>query len=167
MRSWYVVKTKPKQEALGQIHLEQQGFKCFLPFARSRCRIRGKYCQKIEPLFPGYLFMNTDLAVENTLPIRSTIGINGLVRFGEVIPSLPNDFVSDLQQQVSTNDGYIDLKAPIDWKKGEVLRVMSGPMTGWHVVFYARNSNERVLVMLDLLGKKNIVEMRENIVDAF
>lgn len=164
MRLWYVVKTKPRQEALGLVNLERQGYECFLPLERRKLRLRGNYRYKAEPLFPGYLFLHVDFARENTLPIRSTTGINGLIRFGDRIPNLPVEFVDDLQNRAKVNGGYIDLKEPTDWVRGDRLTVVDGPLLGWQVVFQARTSVERILVLLDLLGKQNIVEMPGDIV---
>ena len=37
----------------------------------------------VEPVFPRYLFVRLDFGVTNLAPIRSTLGVSDLVRFGE------------------------------------------------------------------------------------
>lgn len=53
---WYVVQTKPRQEARAEAHLVRQGFECYLPVAEYAA---GASVARLmpPPLFPGYLFI--------------------------------------------------------------------------------------------------------------
>ena len=79
--SWFAVLTKPRQERIAQEHLCRQSFECFLPLAVNPYQKRGKKNKLlIEPLFPRYLFLRAIPEVQNLAPVRSTRGVNGMVR---------------------------------------------------------------------------------------
>ena len=88
-RNWYAVATRPRMEGAARENLERQGYGVCLPELRLRKRRQGRWQDVNEPLFPGYLFVALDLAVDNTAPIRSTVGVRGLVRFGLRSPPMP------------------------------------------------------------------------------
>ena len=71
---WYLIATKPRQEAVALLNLERQGYRVQLPKVELRKRRRGKWQEVIEPLFPGYLFVALATGVDDTAPIRSTVG---------------------------------------------------------------------------------------------
>ena len=93
---WYAVQTKAGQESTAERHLLNQAFDTFLPLLKSFRRRRGRWQTVIEPLFPGYLFVELDVEHQNTAPIRSTRGVIGLVRQGHCLRPLPRTFVDDL-----------------------------------------------------------------------
>ena len=64
---WYLVQTKRRDEAKANLNLTRQGYETYMPTLDD------------EVLFPGYIFVNT----ESFSTINSTIGVIGLVRFGD------------------------------------------------------------------------------------
>ena len=56
--TWYLLKTRPRQEKRALENLRSQNIECFCPEVWIEKVLRGKKCQILEILFPGYLFVN-------------------------------------------------------------------------------------------------------------
>jgi len=151
--NWYVVRTKSRQEVSARDNLERQAFTIYLPMVRSARRRAGRWSSSIEPLFPGYLFVCIDVTAQSTAPIASTRGAIGLVRFGGEICPVPREVIDGIMALQT------DRETPIDpaqvFNPGDAVMIVEGPFAGINAIFEARTGKERVLVLLDLLGRSN------------
>jgi transcriptional antiterminator RfaH len=147
MRHWHVVFTRPRQERQALMQLQRQGYEAWLPLVPVPTGKRRAGPAQM-PLFPRYLFVHVDSAVENTAPIRSTIGCCGLVRFGQELAALPGQIVENLRRRCEDS---VSLPA-MDWRRGDCLKIKSGPFAGLEAIFQARTGQERVAVLLTWLG---------------
>jgi len=151
-RNWYLVYTKPRQEELAFVNLRRQGYDAYLPRCRHARRRQGKTSSVIEPLFPRYLFICLDTQTDNWGPIRSTFGVTSMVRFGERPAPVPSTLIDFLKSREGL-DGIHDW-ADSQVHAGERVRLVNGPMEGYEGILLARTSRERVVVLLELLGKQ-------------
>lgn len=154
MQHWYAVQTKARSENLAQMHLNRQGYVTHLPLLRNARHRRGRWCSTIEPLFPGYLFVQLDMATQNSAPIRSTRGVVGLVRFGNEMRPMPRRLMQSLL------DAQLEQVAidPSDlFSEGDRVILVDGPMKGLAAIVQAKQGRDRVLLLLDLLGRENRV----------
>ena len=159
---WYVVKTKARQEQVAEDNLRRQGYEAWLPTVSCERRRRGKWLPNTEPLFPGYLFVELEPGVQSFSPIRSTRGVNDLVRVAREPAAMPHGSVESLRYQHSNDDP----ETPI-FKEGEKVRLVDGPFCGWEGVFSAAAGLERVVVLLEILGKQqSLAFARDNVVPA-
>ena len=92
--TWYAVQTKPRQEGTAALNLQRQHFHTYLPKIRLRKRRRQQWHKVVEPLFPGYLFIKVAPGEQSTAPVRSTLGVVGLVRFGSQLQSVPPQIIN-------------------------------------------------------------------------
>jgi len=157
MKHWYLIYSKPHKEQVARENLERQGYEVYLPMARIRRRRLGKGANRIEPLFPRYLFIKLDTKTDNWSPIRSTLGVSTLVKFGMHPSAVPETLIELLCDRCD-EEGIQDI-TPGEFKSGESVRVMEGPMMGLEGVFLAKTSSDRVLVLLDIVGKHTRVTM--------
>jgi transcriptional antiterminator RfaH len=155
MKNWYLVYTKPRQERVAADNLERQGFETYVPWYRQVRRRAGRRAACIEPLFPRYLFIRLDTSGENWSPIRSTIGVTSLVRFGMEPAVVPLDLVTLLRSREG-DDGLHRLPCR-DFRAGDRVRLREGPLEGYQAIFLARNGEERVVVLMDIVGKRTRV----------
>jgi len=151
-RNWYAVATRLRMEAIAREHLERQGFSVCLPEMRLRKRRQGRWQEVTEPLFPGYLFVALNLEADNPAPIRSTVGVRGLVYFGLHSPPMPTGSVEMLLDNAEDID-----ETPLPFKAGDFVRIVRGPFAGLQAVYQMRSGEERVQVLLGLLGRENVV----------
>ena len=95
-RSWYLVVTKPQSEFKAQENLQRQGYETYFPLIQTNRRRNGKNVKRTEAFFPRYLFISLDKETDNWSPIRSTIGVAGLVRFGGMPAVVPENMITNL-----------------------------------------------------------------------
>jgi transcriptional antiterminator RfaH len=149
--NWYVIHTKPRQEARALTNLMQQGYQCFLPMITLEKLSRGQVKMLEEPLFPRYLFICLDQGRhgQNWAPIRSTIGVSGLVTFGSSPAKMHPDLIDALmQQQEDLSD-----KPERLFQTGERLLIGSGAFAGLEAVYQMASGDNRTMVLIELMGK--------------
>ena len=151
-KSWYLVYTKPRQEEVALTNLERQGYGVYLPRVRQWRRRQGRRTQVVEPLFPRYLFIHLNTQTDNWAPIRSTLGVATLVRFGREPARIPDDLVAFLKKREG-EQGLHDWAEP-EYGVGDRVRVAEGAFLGYEGILLARTSRERVVVLLDIVGRQ-------------
>ena len=147
MKAWYLVYSKPQQERLALENLERQGYLSYLPLIRNRRRRSGRYVSVIEPMFPRYLFVHLSDETDNWSPIRSTIGVANLVRFGMRAARVPETLIAAMRER--EEDGVQTL-APPELEPGDHVRIVEGVLAGYEAIFQAKTSRERVVLLLQL-----------------
>ena len=95
---WFAVQSKPRQESTAKEQLHRQGYTAYLPTMMVRRRRRAAWTTSVEPLFPRYLFVSANISEQSLAPIRSPVGVSGLVRFGNVLRPGPDAVVHYLQE---------------------------------------------------------------------
>jgi transcriptional antiterminator RfaH len=149
---WSLVYTRNKWEESARGHLEQQGFEVFLPRIRKTVRHAGRRRERIEPMFPRYLFVHLDPGVEDWSPIRSTVGVTTLVRFGREPGIVPAEIVDGLRARADEH-GIIGSDDPGDFEAGQNVRIVEGPFEGYQAIIQAKLARERVDILLALVGQ--------------
>ncbi len=162
---WFAVYTKPRQEKIALCNLERQGFYCFLPMAINPYQRRSKNGPRIEPLFPRYLFLNAVTDRQSLGPVRSTIGVCTLVRFGQQLAAIPDQIINAIEQRCDPSTGLVELE-PAPVVVGDVVRVFDGPLAGAEGLFQARTGKQRALLLVDMLGRHNEVEVDSMLLQA-
>lgn len=151
-KSWYLVYTKTRQEGIALENLLRQGYGVYLPRVRETRKQNGRRVAIVGPLFPRYLFIHLDIHIDNFAPIRSTVGVTSLVRFGSEPAQVSDELISFLKNQEG-HDGMHEW-AKQKYVTGERIRVADGVFQGYEGILLARTSRERVLVLLNLLDRQ-------------
>lgn len=151
MSNWYLIHTKIRQERVALENLERQGFECFLPLIRAEKLRRGALQVVQEALFPRYLFirLGTGLESESWAPIRSTLGVNRLVTFGQILAKIDDDLVVALQSQSEATEVVLRHFEP-----GEQVVVTDGPFVGVEAIYQMADGEGRVMLLLNILSKQ-------------
>lgn len=159
MAQWYAMYTKPRQEAVAFENLRRQNYTVFYPQARLQKRKAGQsnVCVQ-EPLFPRYMFVQLALGVDNFSKLRSTKGCVDLVRFGGKPTSVPLELIELIQNQVDES-GVLNLTHLNQIPVGDSVRVAEGPFEGLLGKIAAQKSDQRVIVLLHVLGAERSVEL--------
>ena len=97
MVRWYLIRTKPGGEATAQENLRRQGFEIYLPRVQQTVRRLGRWRESIAPLFPRYLFLRLAEGEQALAPVRSSVGVSDIVRFGSCYAIVPDHIVRSLQ----------------------------------------------------------------------
>jgi transcriptional antiterminator RfaH len=160
---WFCVKTQPKREHIAAQHLrELEAVEVFCPRLRYRKATRRGKVWWVEALFPGYILARFVLSESERLVVYSQ-GVRGLVRFGDFVPPVPEDFVAALRVEVARNveeDGEETLTVSPSVEAGEEVEIASGPLGGFRgEVVSVLPARERVKVLLEFLGQMQVVEV--------
>jgi transcriptional antiterminator RfaH len=152
MRRWYVVNTQAHQETRAAENLSRQQFDVWLP----RCRKTRKHGRRIDcvlaPLFPGYLFVSIDTDVQRWRSINGTFGVVRLLCHGDTPISVPDGLVEAMLARRDAG-GAVSL-APKAFVKGQSVRVVGGPFADLEGLFQEMAGHDRVVLLLNLLGRK-------------
>lgn len=154
MLRWYLVLTKPRSEAKAKDHLERQGYGVFFPRLRELVFSRGRRVERIVPLFPRYLFSRLNVSSQPLAPIRSSVGVSEVVRFGRDYAVVPDAVVEDLMRRAEPDTGLHVLRRPRAFEPGVSVQVVGGAFDGLDGIFDRDCGEERVLVFLRFLGRE-------------
>ena len=155
--NWFVAQLKPQGLRLAVQNLDRQGFQHFCPKRLETTIKRGKPVADEKPLFPGYIFVQFDPAQGGWTSINGTRGITRLIIADLRRPNpLPAEFMSGLMARCDTV-GVVT--APPDLEIGDTIRVLSGPFAEAVARIEQFTDNERLQILMDLMGQKTRVSV--------
>jgi|TARA_B110000259_G_scaffold107236_1_gene122958 transcriptional antiterminator RfaH len=156
MKHWYLVKTKSKQEDIAILNLENQNFHVYCPYALIR--------NKNEVLFPGYIFIQLDKDTQNWSPIRSTKGVLYFVRFGLSYAKIPDNIIEFIKtNQLNTAE---KLKNINKFKSGDKVQITDGVFKNCIAIFKSYKSDERVILLMNILGQQQKLTIKQESFNA-
>ena len=151
--AWYVVQCRANQNFRAQENLENQGFTCFQPRLRVEKLRAGRRTHRIEPLFPGYLFVQFEEYGPSWHTVRSTRGVHRLVAFGDQPARVPAGVVDALMQNAHDGEQGHDAEPAI--RSGDRLRIENGPFANLEATFQSYDGEQRAIVLLEMLHKQH------------
>lgn len=162
MSKWYVVLTKPKQEERAEEHLRAQGGGVFLPRIQLERMRKGKRVEVIEPLFPGYLFVNVKGCEQLVGSIRSTRGVRQLLKFGIEPLEIKQVLIDDLRLRCYRQIGDLVNKQSV-FEPGQQVEIISGPLKDYQAIFKQFDGEMRAIILLNLLNQQQelLVELEQ------
>lgn len=158
LQHWYAVMCKPRAEVVARACLQRQGFEVFLPQHQRSLRTAQGMRTRIEALFPRYLFVHLDPDQHSIGPIRSTRGVSHLVNFGNGPVIVPDQVIATIRARQNAENGLVELRAPA-LVEGSTVRVTQGPLMGLEGLLLQNDGNDRVRVLLTVLGAERNVEL--------
>jgi transcriptional antiterminator RfaH len=163
---WYVIQTQALAENKALFHLTRQGFEAYLPRYLKRRRHARKTDWVPAPLFPRYMFLHMDTERSRWLSIRSTIGVSQLVCNGNRPAPVPDEIIESIRDRES-EAGLIDIRREALFNKGDAVQVMDGPFNERVGLFDCESDDDRVVILLDLLGREVKVKVPIEAVAAY
>src|SRR5215469_4893542 len=148
--AWYVIRTRQYKE-----RIVVQGTSLFvqdiyLPLLRTKKRGLGRLIERIEPLFPCYLFARFRLEEAHYRLMRS-VGVVSLVCIGGEPCEVDAQTIQDIRSR--ERDGVIVLN-PQRLQPRQRVTITEGSLRGIEAVFERYLSGvERVAVLLDSIGR--------------
>jgi len=125
--------------------------------AVTRRKRGGRTKRIVEALFPRYLFIHLDDSTDDWAPIRSTIGVSELVRFGMIPAKISEDLVAAIKRR-ENDEGIHELKAG-DFEEGQKVRIVEGPFEGYEAIFKSRSGQERAVLLLGIAQKLSKIQI--------
>jgi len=159
---WYALHTKSRFENVVHEGLIKKSIEVFLPKVLVRSRRRDRKVMLRVPLFPGYLFVSTDLNPNEHIEIVKTAGVVRFIGNKDGPISVPQETIESLKIMT---EGDHTVTTGYRFKKGDRVGVVSGPFTGVTGIFVRYRGKERVIVNIEALGQYAGVDVNEEDVE--
>jgi len=154
--AWYVVQSKPNAEREALRRLRNQSFECYLPMLTVRRYVRGRMCERLEPLFRGYLFVKMaidDIEDHAWKAVGSTQGVLTVLPTCEH-PEAVRDSEVDALIDAELH-GYFRLGAVLP---GERLKMFRGSLVN-QVLECIKVQGERISCLWSCFGAQRVVHV--------
>jgi transcriptional antiterminator RfaH len=119
---------------------------------------RGKSVVVEEPMFPSYVFVQLENSEsgkgQSWTPIRSTLGVRDLVRFGGQSPKVDPDLIAALLEREQLQQ----TRPQALFAAGDKVIVTEGAFAGLEAIYQTADAECRSMILLNLLNKP--VQMR-------
>lgn len=154
---WYLVQCKPRESFRAEMHLINQGYRCFHPTHPLKKKSRDSTQAVLSPLFPYYLFVSLD-KLTSWSSIRSTRGVSRVVTFNGIPASIDSESIEDLQKLCLK----LNQNGPENmFKKGDRVRVTQGCFKDMEAIVMAPTGEERVILLLNLFNRSHHLALPE------
>ncbi len=153
MLLWYVLNTKPQSEARVARALITRGFEIFLPM------LPAQPTERLQSLFPSYLFVNCDLEIVSVESLQWIPGLRRIVTFAGQPAVVPDAAIALIQSQLRTIEEQGGLPTH-HFKPGDAVIIDEGPLAGLRGIFQGPiGPAERVRILIRFLGQANRAEV--------
>lgn len=150
--TWYVLKTRARQEGRAIAHLENQSFTVYCPWL---IRQDGRR----EALFTGYLFIqfeSPEKFSESFTCVRSTRGVQAFVKYGEHWACADQALIDLLKYR---ENGY---RAVPRFQRDQPVMISEGPFKDIEAIYLCPDGEQRALVLLTILNRPTTLRVGEN-----
>jgi len=158
--NWYAIQANRHEERRVVHHLALKAIPSFLPFIEVVRRYGKRRVARVEPLFPGYLFVQ--LAPREANPgswyaVRWAPGVRRILGTADVPVPVPDDVIATIQARMK-DFGFV--RPGSRFVNGSRVRFRHGPLAGLEAIFAGPVSRQgRVRVLLELLGQPRRIEV--------
>jgi len=150
-KEWYAVYTRSRQESKAAAYLQARSYRVFLPEVEVTRIRRRKKVKVRRPMFPGYLFVETDLQRESRLEIVRSPSIVRVLGYGDEPCPIPRHQVESLQIIVNNN---IPVNPHPYLRVGQRVRVTTGAMRDVVGILIEKSRNSQKLVIsVDMMNR--------------
>jgi len=156
--NWAVVNAHPHREHVAVENLQRQEFRAYCPMVRRRRRHSRRVSDVLRPLFPGYLFAQINPEAQLWRPILSTLGVRAVVRCGDRLSLIDDDFVQSLKDREV--EGAI-ARPESPYQVGQGVRIAGGAFDGLVATIIDMDERDRLTVLMDLLNRSVKVKIEE------
>lgn len=156
---WYVVRAKPRQEQRALANLRNQQLEAFMPECTVTKIRRGKRTQVVEPMFPGYVFVELDQYASMYHKVKHTFGVAKILTFGEQPAIVPDGLIKELRQITASNTQQVSENTP---QIGALMEISEGPFKGLLGRIIELDGDSRCILLLDWLQKEVRAEFGYN-----
>jgi transcription elongation factor/antiterminator RfaH len=163
MRQWYVLHTRSRHESVVTEGLSKKSMEVFLPRIKVRSTRRDRKAMIHVPLFPGYVFLKTDLHPHTHLEIVKTVGVVRLIGTQQGPVPVAEDTIASLKIMVAAEKPIVTGQR---LQPGDRVLVVNGPFTGVVGIFVRYRNQSRVVVNIEALGQCAGVEVEEEDIEA-
>jgi transcription elongation factor/antiterminator RfaH len=160
--AWYVAHTRSRFEQVVSDGFGKKSLETFLPKITVMSKRRDRRKKIRVPLFPGYVFIRSDLNPHERLEIVKTTGVVRLVGNKDGPIPVPDEAIDSLRIIVAVDN---PVETGTRFRKGDRVMVVEGPFVGVIGTFVRYRGFGRVVVAIEALGQYAAVNVPEEHVE--
>lgn len=142
-REWCVAKSKAHAERQVVSVLEARQITTYLPLLKRQ--------RSMEPLFPGYIFLNIDWQSDELLRCRSAPGVSYILSADGVPIPVTEELIQEIKNRLDRDNGS---GAGSGLTAGDRVRITSRPFSGLEAAFDGNlTPHGRCHILLRILGR--------------
>ncbi len=161
--SWYVLHTRSRFENVVSDGLTKRSLDAFLPKHQVSSKRKDRRVVLRVPLFPGYVFVKSDLSPGEHLEILKTPGVVRLIGNRDGPIPVPDETVDSLKIMLARTE---TVKTGTRFRKGDRVIVVQGAFTGVTGFFVRYRGRGRIVVNFEALGQYAGVDVSEEDVEV-
>ena len=156
---WYVLHTKSRHESVVNDGLARKSVEVYLPKITVPSKRRDRKKTIRVPLFPGYVFVKTDLHPHTHLEIVKVAGAVRFIGNKQGPLSIADETVESLKIMVESDYA---VTTGNNLRKGDNVLVVHGPLEGVMGTFVRYGGKGRIVVNVEALNQYAGVEVSED-----
>lgn len=153
-KKWYVLYLRPRTESRVCRMLTKFGYEVFLPVVPTIRIWKNRQKRKILlPLFPGYLFVYTH--AHKLYPIRQLPNVVSFVASSGKPSTVSEKEIEEIRRVLG-----LDCPVTVERRffKGECVRILSGPLTGYEGILVSQHSKTRFGIRLKAINYTLLID---------
>ena len=154
--TWYLIQTKPNAHNTAARNLTRQGCDVFLPLVEQTRRMAQQFRTELRPLFPGYLFVGLHAQAPTWRTLNSTHGVSRGVSLDGTYRPVPEPLITQLQTQCDEAGVF---RVQDTYTSGDVVEIQTGPFASFLAEVVDMAPDQRIWVLINLMGQKSRIAM--------
>jgi len=165
IKHWYALYTRSRQEERAAHYLATRDFNVFLPHVEVWRTRRNRRMKVLRPMFPGYIFVETNLERDSRLEIVRSPYVVRILGYGDEPAPVPREQVESLQ--ILVNSGV-----PVDphpyLQVGQKVRVTTGAMRDVvGILTEKKDKAKKLVISVDMMNRAVAVEVEVGMVEPY
>lgn len=157
-KQWYVLYLRPRTEDRVCRTLTKLGYEVFLPVIQIIRIWKNRQKRKIQhPLFPNYLFVYTH--AHELYAIRRLAHVVSYIASGGIPSTISEDEIDGIRR-------ILGLECPVTvegkFYKGQRVRIVSGPLTGYEGILIRQHSKTRFGILLKAINHTVLIDIAQS-----
>lgn len=158
---WHLIYTMPRQEKKVSTQIAQKKVIHFLPLTKvlRKWNDRNKIIE--EPLFPSYVFVYLQ-SMHDYYNVLDAEGALFYVKFGKEIATVSDTVINNLKIVLGSGNN-VEVSAG-HFQPGQLVMIEEGPFTGLTCEVVEHESEQKILVRVQLLNRNVLTSLSSSIV---
>jgi len=164
---WYIVHTyagfenwakQALEERVRSLHLEDKISEILVPSEPVVEIVKGQKKASYRKIFPSYILVKMELNDETWRVVRSTPKITGFVGGRINPPSISEEEVKRITDQM--REGALKPKPKVQFQRGDSIRVIDGPFTNFTgTIDEVKSDKGKLRILVSIFGRATPVEL--------
>jgi len=121
---------------------------------------KGERQEKVEKVYPGYIYMHMLLDKETGYVIQNTQYVSRIAGTGDFAVSLENGYVEKLKEQLLKENEELQSSVKVSYRMNDLVKVVDGPFKDMQgKVSGIDPQNSRIIVLLTIFDRETSVEL--------